>query len=233
MHYLPAQRLKLYRNFKSLKVNDFYGVVRYYEEFEEGIRALEFDEYFDCTFTYANGLYQTGQYGKHIVMCDHLLELVIMENVETWGGGDVYAEILFKKASSLLNIQENDQAEHVLRELLKLYPADRPTMRALRSCLLRARPQWLLKTRAIAVAVLLFTAIAIAAELFIINPFFSDYNSVSRQANNFLMIAGASLLVVGEFIHLARNYRRVFRFALKMKKRKQAEDHLQDQHFRS
>ncbi len=220
MHYFPAQRLKLYRNFKSLKVDDFYGVVRYYEEFEEGIRVLDFDEYFDCTFTYANSLCQTGQYGKHVVMCDHLLELVIMENVETWGGGNVYAEILFKKATSLLYLREDSQAEHVLRELLKLYPDDQPTLRALRGCLLRSRPPWLLQTRAIAVAFLLLTAISIAAELFIINPFFSDYNTLSRHVNNFMMVAGAMVLVIGECLHLGRSYRGVSKFASKMKKRK-------------
>lgn len=220
MHYFPAQRLKLYRNFKSLKVNDFYGVVRYYEAFEEGIRTLDFDEYFDCTFTYANSLYQTGQYGKYIVMCDHLLELVIMENVETWGGGNVYAEMLFKKATALLHLREDSQAEHVLRELLKLYPDDRPTIRALRGCLLRSRPSWLLKTRAIAIAILLLTAISIAAELFIINPFFSDYNTASRYVNNFMMIAGVLVLVIGECVHLARSYQGVSKFASKIKKRK-------------
>ncbi len=204
MYYQPTQQLKLYRNFKSLKVNDFHGIVRYYEEFEEAIRTLDFEEYFDCTHAYTAALFETADHGKHVVMCDHLLEIIIMENVDTWAGEDVYAQILLKKAISLYRLREDAQTEHVLRELLKLHPEDRLARHTLQICLLRRRPRWLLKTRAIAVATLLLGAIAVAVELFVVAPFFSQYSDTARWVYNSLMVGGAGLLAVGEFAHYWR-----------------------------
>ncbi len=185
MYYQPAQQLKLYRNFKSLIVNDFHGIVRYYEEFEDAMQALDFDEYFDCTYTYTAALFETADYGKHVVMCDHLLEIIIMENVDSWAGEDVYAQVLFKKAASLHQLREDAQAEHVLRELLKIHSDDHLARRLLQACLLRRRPRWLLQTRAIAVATLLLGAIAVATELFVVAPFFSHHSDAARWGGLF------------------------------------------------
>ena len=204
MYYQPAQQLKLYRNFKSLKVNDFHGIVRYYEEFEEAIRTLDFEEYFDCTYAYTAALFETADYGKHVVMCDHLLEIIIMDNVDTWAGEDVYAQVLFKKATSLYRLREDAQAEHVLRELLKLHPEDRLACQTLQDCLLRHRPSWLLKTRATSVATLLLGACAVSVGLFIVDPFFSRHSDTAQLVYNSLMVGGAGLLAVGEFTHYWR-----------------------------
>lgn len=204
MYYQPAQHLKLYRNFKSLRVNDFHGIVRYYEEFEEAIGTLDFEEYFDCTYAYTAALFETADYGKHVVMCDHLLEIIIMENVDTWAGKDVYAQVLFKKATSLYRLREDAQAEHVLRELLKLHPKDHLACHTLQVCLLRHRPSWLLKMRATAVATLLLGAIAVAIELFVVDPFFSQHSDTARWVYNSLMVGGAGLLAAGELAHYWR-----------------------------
>lgn len=220
MYYQPAQQLKLYRNFKSLRVNDFHSIVRYYEEFEEAMRALNFDEYFDCTYAYTAALFETGDYGKHVVMCDHLLEIIIMENVESWAGEDVYAQVLFKKAASLCRLREDAQAEHVLRELLKLHPEDPLSRRLLQVCLLRRRPRWLLQTRAIAIVLLLLGAVAVAVALFVVEPFFSPYAQAARWIYNALMLGGAGLLAAGEFAHYWRSSSRVRGFAKKMRRRK-------------
>ena len=204
MYYQPAQQLKLYRNFKSLRVNDFHGIVRYYEEFEEGIRALDFDEYFDCTYAYTAALFETADYGKHVVMCDHLLEIIIMENVDTWAGEDVYAQVLFKKAASLHQLREDAAAEHLLRELLKLHPDDRLARHTLQANLLRRRPRWLLQTRAAALVALLLGALAVAAR-----------SDLDRR-----LLGGAALLAAGELAHYWRCRHDVRVFAQKAKQRR-------------
>ncbi|MCB0545100.1 MAG: hypothetical protein KDC70_16350, partial [Saprospiraceae bacterium] len=33
MNFLPAHRLRLYRNFKAIESHDFHGLIRFYEQF--------------------------------------------------------------------------------------------------------------------------------------------------------------------------------------------------------
>lgn len=220
MNFLPANRLRLYRNFKALEINDFQGIIRFYEQFEDGIRALDFEEYFDCTLSYTNALFHTGNHGKHLVMCDHLLEVIIMQNIEHWGGEDVYAKTLFLKAASLFHLQEYARAEHVLRELVKIYPSDRMPCRFLEKCLLRQKPAWLMKTRAATVGIVLTAAAVIALEIFIVKPFFSNWEKPVIVLHNVLLGLDVFVFVSGEMFHALRCRRAANLFAKRMFRRK-------------
>ncbi|MCC7503684.1 MAG: hypothetical protein IT259_00225 [Saprospiraceae bacterium] len=204
---LPAYRLKLYRNFKALEASDFYGIIRYYERLEDDIRSLDQEEYLDCTVTYTEALFQTGDYGRHLVMCDHLLEFIIMQNVENWGGEDIYTKILFRKAASLYRQQEYAKAEHILRELIKLLPDNRLAIRLFERCMLLQRPTWLFRLRAAALVLLLVSVAVIVAEIFIVKPFFPDYYLGAQMVHNGFLGAGLLVILAGESWHLWRCYR--------------------------
>ncbi len=220
MAYLPAYRLRLYRNFKAIDATDYHGAVRYYERFEDAIGSLDMEEYFDCTWSYTNALFEIGNYGQHIVMCDHLLELVIMQNIETWGGDDIYAKLLFKKAAALYHLQEYAKSAYILRELIKLHPENRMSLRFLRACLLRQRPKWLATVRAISVGVSFLAVGAIALEFFVVRPFFPDYYPEALVMHNVLLVSAITTLAVGEFWHAGRCYREAHSFAKQMRARK-------------
>lgn len=220
MAYLPAYRLKLYRNFKALGATDYHGIVQYYEQYEEAIGTLEKEEYFDCTLAYTEALFAIGNYGQHVVMSDHLLELVIMGNIRTWGGEDIYAKLLFKKAAALYQQEDYSRSEHILRELIKLHPRDRLPVRFLRSCLLRQKPSWLTKTRGLAIVLVFLAAAVIALELFVVRPFFPDYYEHALILHNVLLITAIFALAGGEFGHGWHCYYTARLFAKKMRKRK-------------
>lgn len=220
MALLPAYRLKLYRNFKAIEGADHYGVVRYYERFEDDIRSLDFEEYFDCTVTYANALFETGEHGKHIVMADHLLETVIMQNIETWGGEDIYAKLLFKKAASLFNLEDYPRAEHILRELVKIDPWDRLRVRFLRACLLRQRPTWMPRARAISLLFILLSAVGIAVEIFVVRPFFPDWLAAAQRIYFGFFAVGLLMLAGSEARHALRCFHEAEAFACACQKRK-------------
>ncbi len=202
MDYLPAQRLKLYRNFKAIDAVDYHGIVRFFERFEDGIRTLDDNEYFDCAFRYTEALFEIGQYGKNVVMCDHLLELVMAQNIEAWDGEDIYAKLLIRKAASLYRLGEYARSAHILREHVKIYPNDRFAVRFLYTCLTRQKPVWLSNTRAAAVGLAFLAVAAIALELFVVRPFFNDYYEKSLVVHNFLLGVGIFVLAGGEFRHV-------------------------------
>jgi hypothetical protein len=219
---LPAYRLKLYRNFKALDAHDFHGIVRYYERFEDGLRTLDFEEYVDCTLAYTHALFETANYGQHVVMCDHLLELVIMHNIDSWGGEDIYAQLLLKKAASLYHLHEFARAEHITRELIKLHPQHRLATRLLSACLLRQRPLWLTRVRAAAVLFVLLSAFAIMLELLVVRPFFIDWYSWAQVGHYTLLGIGLGALLVGESLHTVRCYREAVGFAQRRKQMNRA-----------
>ncbi len=220
MNFLPANRLRLYRNFKAIEAHDFHGLVRYYERFEDGIRALDFDEWLDCTLAYTDALFETGNNGKHLVMCDYLLETLIMHNIGNWGGEDLFARTLFKKSASLYQLQEYPTAEHVLRELIKIYPDEQGAIQFLQRCLLCQRPVWLLRIRAIAVGLLLFTTLFIAFEMFVIRPFYEAQIWWVQGLHNGLLIASVLLLAFGEGLHAWQARQSATRFGEQMRVRK-------------
>lgn len=202
MNFLPAYRLKLYRDFKSIEAADYHSIARYYERFEQDIHLLDFDEYFDCLASYTQALFEMGDYRKHLVMCDFLLETIIMHNVETWGGEDLYTKTLFAKAASLYHLQEYQKAEHILQELIKINPHTAiPAKTLWEKCLLRQKPGWLMQTRALAIGLLLFTALFIAVEIFVITPFFSAYQIRAQWVHNLLLASGISILLMSEMRH--------------------------------
>lgn len=220
MNFLPANRLRLYRNFKAIEANDFHGIVRYYEHFEDAIRGLDFEEYFDCTLAYTDALFETGNYGQHIVMCDHLLEIIIMQNIETWGGEDLYAQTLFRKSASLYQLHEYPKAEYVLRELVKIHPAVTLYRRFLEKSLLRQKPVWLMQTRAACVGLSLLAAAVIAVELFVVKPFFETWYQPAQMVHIILLAAGISVFIIGESLHGWRCRQAAVSFAEQMRRRK-------------
>jgi tetratricopeptide (TPR) repeat protein len=220
MNILPSNKLRLYREFKALGADDYHGIVRYYEQFEDDIQTFGLEEHLDCTIAYANALFETGNHNKHLVMCDHLLEIAIMQNIETWGGEDLYERLLFKKAASLFQLREYPKAEHVLRELVKIYPDEKLPRRFLEKCLLRQKPVWLTKTRAACVGLSLLAALVIAVELFVVKHFFPDWLSPLQVGHNVLLFSGIGIFAFGESLHALRCHKAVARFVEKMRRRK-------------
>lgn len=222
MYFLPAERLRLYRNFKSIEVNDFHGIVRFYEQHEEGIRALDFDEYLDCTLGYTNALYEAAEYGKYLVMCDHLLELVIMQNVDNWGGEDLYHRLLFKKSAALYHLQEYAKSERILRELIKIYPHDRLAAIYLNKALLSQKPAWVFRARAVTVGLALLAVIVIALEIFAVPRFFPRLLQPLQLAHNLLIGLSLASFSVAEASHALRCWLETKRFVGKSLKNKSA-----------
>ncbi len=221
MNFLPAYRLKIYRNFKAIEATDYHGIARYYERFEQDIHVLDFEEYFDCLASYTTALFEIGDYRKHLVMCDFLLETIIIQNVESWGGEDLYTKTLLAKAASLYQLQEYPKAAHILQELVKISPEASVFAKKLwKKCLLRQKPGWLMRTRAVAVALLLFTAAFIAFEIFVVAPFFSQYHAKVQFAHNLLLLLGILILMVGAMRHLWLCQQHIRRFIQTAQRRK-------------
>lgn len=195
MPYLPTQLLRIYREFKAIAPQDHYGIIRFYEREEAAIGLLDIEAYFDCMLTYAGALYETGDYGRYGVMADQLLAYMLEHRIAHWGGEDLFAPILLRKAHALMLLQEYPQAGHVLRELIKINPEDRAAREMYFQVLSARRPVWMPKVRAVAGLFILCAALIAAVEIFLIQPFYNALADYTRVG--FIGLFSTGLLLAG------------------------------------
>ena len=115
--YQSTYHSRIFRDFKEIDAANHRRIIRFYEDKEEDIQRLDFEEYFQLIVAYVNALFEVGAYQKHLLMVDVVIEMTIVHNVERYKGEDIYEKMLFRKAASLYNIMEYAKAEYILREL--------------------------------------------------------------------------------------------------------------------
>lgn len=220
MAYFPTQQLRLYRNFKAIEATDYYELIRYYERNEDAILRLEFDAYFDCTARYTEALFQTEEYGKHLVMVDHLLQLIIEYNVETHNGQDIYVFSLLRKGTSQYFQKSFSEAEHTLRETVKIAPWEKQPVRLLFRSLLRQAPYWMRQVRFIA-AIGICMAIGFRMLTYlIVQPYFSAYIGFADMTYFVALAGGLGIWFLGELAHYLLCWFATRKFVNKMLKKK-------------
>lgn len=218
--YFPTQQLKLYRNFKAIEATDYYELIRYYERNEDSILRLDFDAYFDCTARYTEALFQTEEYGKHLVMVDHLLQVIIENNVETHDGQDIYVFSLLRKGTSLFFQKSYKAAEHCLRETIKIAPWERQPVRLLRSTMLRQAPYWMRQVRSIVIIGVLSAVILRVLTYLIVQPYFNSFTHWADATYFVFLGGGLSIWVLGELCHYTACVMENRQFVNQMLKRK-------------
>ena len=220
MAFQPTHQLKLYRNFKAIEATDYYEIIRYFERHEDAIQTLDFPAYFDCTARYTEALFQTDAFGKHLVMVNHLLHLIIENNVDTHDGQDVYVFTLLRKGTSQFLCKQYQAAEHTLRETIKIAPWERYPPRLLRRVLVRQTPFWLKQVRLIALIGVLLAVFFRTFTYLILQPYFPALEAWADVMYHILLAGGLGTWILAESIHYGSCATEVIGFVQKMLRKK-------------
>ncbi|MCF8246420.1 MAG: hypothetical protein K9J37_12210 [Saprospiraceae bacterium] len=213
---------KEYRDFRAIEPGDWRGIIHFYEKNETAIRGLDFEEYFELLLGYADALFEIGAWQKHLLMADVVIETSVMENLPDFNGREVFRHSLFRKAASHFNLLELHQAEHVLRELLRIAPHDTDCAAFLQKCLRTMQPWLVRQTRAMAVLLFFVAAFGILLEILVIHNFYETWTSTWRIASWGSLGLGLVVLAGGEVFHRRRCRREVERFLQKVERRKKS-----------
>jgi len=211
---------KIYKEFKSIETNEHLSVVRFYESYETEILTLNFTEYFELLISYIDALFEIGAYQSHRRVVDTAIQMSILHNIKFYNGKDIYIELLFKKAASCYNLMEYNQAEHILRELVKITPYNEMVQRFLKKCLRRKHPEYLKNARGLSILLLLGTALVVAVELVVVRTLLVDYVSLFETIRNSMFVLAVVILVGSLVFHRAQIHFWVKQFILDCKKRK-------------
>jgi hypothetical protein len=211
---------KLYRDFKEIASHDHRQAIRFYEKHEEEIRRLDFDERFELLVAYVNALFEVGQYQKHLLMVDVVVEDSIMNNVGWYQGEDIYQKMLFRKAASCYNIMEYSRADYILRELVRIDPYNRDAIQFLKKCLRQKDASLLNTAKACSIFLFLLSALIIGVEVLAVRPFYGMYTSLVETSRNTIFLLGWAVLLGGTAINWWRAERRAEQFALDERSKK-------------
>lgn len=191
----PVQSYNVYWAFKEIDEQAHTSVIRFYEAQKDQIMNLEFDEYFELLIVYANALFETGKYYKHLSVCDRIIESSIECNIHFHRGEDIYYTTLFKKAASYFNVGKIEACLHILRELLKMDPSDKYVKAFYQKCRRCAVPEYVNMFRAAGILLFLGTAFIIALELLLFRPFYPEWYQTAWITRSILF--GAGVLSIG------------------------------------
>jgi len=203
---------RIYRDFKAIEINEYKRIVRFYEKYEQKILGLEFEEYFEMLVRYANSLFQAGEYQKHLMMADSIIETSILQNIRVVEGEEIYRSTLFKKAASYYNLLEYGRAIHILQELVKMEPNNELNIRFLEKCFQNEHPNALRKSAAASIFLLLMAAAIVCIELVIVRNFYKPYVHIVEILRNTTFIFGCITLVGGRVYHYWSAHRKVTKF---------------------
>jgi tetratricopeptide (TPR) repeat protein len=210
-----------YDAFLAIDTIAYKDKIAFIEENFFKLRELDADEYFDMMVLYGEALFETGEYARQAKLADHIVEMSIERNIVHHRGQDVYAETLFRKAASLHNLDRLDEAVYILKELVKINPANESYKLFLINCVIRQKKPAVRPYRTTSLVLLLSSVVVIAAELTLVRVFWPKWIDVVEPLRNGLFLAGVLLLVAGEVIVRYRAVEDVFSFTRETKKKKE------------
>ena len=218
--YQSTYHSRIFRDFKEIDAANHRRIIRFYEDKEEDIQRLDFEEYFQLIVAYVNALFEVGAYQKHLLMVDVVIEMTIVHNVERYKGEDIYEKMLFRKAASLYNIMEYAKAEYILRELIKIDPHSEYAILFLRKCLRKKEPGFLNTAKAGSIFLFLLSVFVISIEVLFIRPFYKAHVEEVEFTRTAIFLLGCFVLVAGLLLHRWLVQRRVDSFVEKTRSAK-------------
>lgn len=203
---------RLFREFKKLEENAYREVVHFFEQNESAIRQLDFEEFFELFTAYVIALFEIGEYRQHLLLVDGIIETAIQHNIHDLRGEELFTSMLFRKSAALYQLRQFDEAEHILRELLKMDPRSTQAGSLLKKCWRDHHPQGRSRARASGILLLLLATFVTAIELLLVRPFYGLYLEQFMLGRNLLYLFAILTMLGGEAYHRWRAHCAVQQF---------------------
>jgi tetratricopeptide (TPR) repeat protein len=191
-------RSSAYYQYSAIEKNSYRERVRYYESHLKEINVLPFEEFVEVKSDYVFALFELGKYHKFLQHVDEMIETVIIENIFTIDGRNVYEDLLFNKAACKYNLKLYDDAIYICKELIKINPAHKLAQKLYRKSLKEKGISWYEINKAVAIVFLLSAISVIMVELLVVDPFYEMYSHHVKFFRKGLLTASLGLLLFNE-----------------------------------
>ena len=187
----------VYQSYLEIGTQDYQERIRFFERNKTTIALLPYELRLELSLDYSSALFEVGEHYEFLKHVDKLLEAVIMDNIYSVDGDDIYQELLFRKASAMHTTMDLHGADHVYSELVKINSSNSLYRMAFvknNTSLLNYLGQ---KYRAITISMVLICGLLIGIELLIIRPFYESYTTYIEWSRNLLL----GLAILGMIFH--------------------------------
>lgn len=184
-----------YIEYHRLGDTSFRDRVRYYEDHRTRLNELDFSKRIEVDLDYSMCLFEIGKYHRYLGIVDRLIETVIIENIYEFNGGNIYNNLLFRKAACLYNTGQFQKSEKVLKALARLDKENAEARLLFSKCKRKQNRGWYEGIKAIAM-VMFISAMSLGfMEILIVKPFYNEYiRTFSNLKWAFIIIALVSLV---------------------------------------
>jgi len=172
--------------------------------------CLTLDQIYIQQISYIDALFEIAAYDNLLSVCDSTIETVIMNNIQSYRGEDIYRKLLLKKAAAHYNLLEYYKAEYILKELIRIDPNDDYAIRFLKRCQTYQVPYYVRYTIVICFEMLKFGFYSAAP----------SEKSMVEIIRNTIFLSGWFVLILGDGIFRASIYKNTNQFVNQIKKSK-------------
>ena len=181
----------------AIEPTEYRERVRFFDEHRSDIARLQFDDKFLLELDYSMNLFEIGWYQKFLTRVDLLIETVIIDNIEL-KDRDIYHDLLYRKAASLYNVDEDAKSHVVASQLYKIDP-DYPGIDHLcYQCERRKHTKTYEVTKAISIGLFLVGFALAFLDLLLVRSFYKGYIPIVDVLKNIVFVTAIVTLLVNE-----------------------------------
>lgn len=209
----------VYIGFKEIPEKDFFKQIYYIEKHLNYILDMHYFYKIELLFQYVNALFEIGHYKKCLAHIDDLI-YDVFDALDFDNERSVICDLLIKKSCALFNVGEYEKAEHVTKELLKLDPENKRSLKILQSIKLRLLRHKFSGLRALSIILLFFGLCITCFDLLVIQTFHPE-KALSVMILRNIVLGASSLSLLGlelSAIILSKNKSKQFQYAIVDKK---------------
>jgi tetratricopeptide (TPR) repeat protein len=181
--------------------------MHFYETHKRKIEMLSFEDRLEMDIDYLYCLFEVGRYERFLSFVDISIETIIMENVDSYLGDNVYEELLFKKAACLFHLKRYDSSLYILAQLRKINPKHQLTVELFGLCMRRLPNDTITTIRACGMAALILLPGIFLMKILIIGPFYAT--AVAYFSQLILVLIGIAMIsfIIAEIVFQYKVYR--------------------------
>ncbi len=187
-----------YMSYFGIDQKNYADRIAWYETNYSEILSLDKKQRAEIEIDYTLSLFQVGRYHQYISQSERLIELVINDNIYSVNGEDIFQKLLFNKAASHYNVNEMDQACHIMLELCKIDRTNRDySLLASKVIRIKSYRQFD-RMKGLALGMILLALVIIMFEILMVRTLFIQWIQPVEWSRNGLLLCSFLLLAINE-----------------------------------
>lgn len=202
MKTAQSQHSPLFRQFRTLPLNQHFAIIRFLMSYESDIEDLAVEEQIIIWSYYVQALHEEGGLEpKLIPTAKMLLEYSIIYNIQFVDGVDIYLRTLQQLAIAYLRTEQYEEATRIATQLCQLAPKQKLNTQLLQNCLQMQRPSWVQGFWAWGLLAILVGVLTSILNILLVETFYTNFYPTMLVVENATYIIGILLFVMGSSGH--------------------------------